>query len=61
MVRRRQLLEDALAEVLAHTLGDVMHDRDLGRCIAVPDDFDPSVRRLVSLWTIAERLEARLP
>lgn len=60
MVRRRQMLEDVLAEVLLG-IGDITHDRDLGRCIAIPVRCDPSVRELVSLWSLAERIETRLP
>jgi hypothetical protein len=60
MIRRRQLLEDALAETL-RAIGDITHDKELGRCIAVSDDFDPAVRHLVSLWSLAEQIEVRLP
>lgn len=60
MIRRRQMLEDALAEALTR-IGDIVHDKELGRCLTVPDDFDPSVRNLVSLWSLAEAIEVRLP
>lgn len=61
MIERRQIIEDALADVL-RGCGEIMHNSEGERCFAVliSSAEATSEWRLFPLWSLACRLEVKL-
>ncbi len=57
-VQRRQMIEDALADVL-DSYFDISANGEGERCVAAPGWHDEEVT-LVPLWTLASEMEAKL-
>lgn len=57
MLERRQIIEDALERGL-QCIGEIVHDKREGRCLAVPPECGREGEYLLySLWDIACEIE----